>query len=168
MWYCNTWLGTDLALSTICLNYRRSSTWTRGDFGVVSLTSCAVKSSWSLYIFQILLVNIRYLYIYTLYNTDYWYHHPSGSLITLHLRISSQMVDRAQQWWKDSFPQPHSRVISTAVASKDVQSPCYRSPPGEKVEPGSGVEFLDNWWFNMVITGYKWDYTFYKWGYKYL
>ena len=20
----------------------------------------------------------------------------------------------------------------------------------------------------LVITGYKWDYTFYKWGYKYL
>jgi len=47
-----------------------------------------------------------------------------------------------------------------------------------------GIPTITDWWFGtmefydfpfscsyghlLVITGYKWDYTVYKWGYKYL
>ena len=32
----------------------------------------------------------------------------------------------------------------------------------------NGHIFLQLWPFIIIITDYKWDYTFYKWGYKYL
>ena len=37
---------------------------------------------------------------------------------------------------------------------------------------GTSVDARNPSWYSYghlpVITGYKWDYTFYKWGYKYL
>ena len=43
--------------------------------------------------------------------------------------------------------------------------------PGNEFVSGSGLSAhlaLHSYGHLPVITGYKWDYTFYKWGYKYL
>ena len=52
----------------------------------------------------------------------------------------------------------------------------YHLVPGNECGPGPQVAWFLWTAINtgtvkghlLVITGYKWDYTFYKWGYKYL
>ena len=46
--------------------------------------------------------------------------------------------------------------------------PCHHSKPEEK--HGTHIFDKENCSYRhlLVITGYKWDYTFHKWGYKYL
>ena len=43
-----------------------------------------------------------------------------------------------------------------------------RDSTREKKSPHLSTSFWYSHGHLLVITGYKWDYTFYKWGYKYL
>ena len=65
---------------------------------------------------------------------------------------------------EDNEEEPEKPKVQAMAWSSDVKL-CQAM---SSCEMGDGTLVLYSYGHLLVITGYKWDYTIYKWGYKYL
>ena len=129
-----------------------------------------------IYIYILYILYIYYTYIIYIYYTHILYTYNN---IFIWFRIPNKTIQYHQH---QPFISPAANRTSNVGVQSTGRPPCR---PWRRARTGStcsaaGQRRKDSWWHFLgwqiacsyghlsVITGYKWDYTFYKWGYKYL